>query len=65
MVNASDSESRSRRFEPHSGQTELRIKRSEVRASLGSNRVVSLSKAHLLSKSTGNTQEAMAPSQHD
>ena len=31
----------------------------------GSNRVVSLSKAHLLPKSTGNTQEAVAPSQHD
>ena len=31
----------------------------------GSNRVVSLSKAHLLLKSTGNTQEAVAPSQHD
>ena len=28
-------------------------------------RVVSLSKAHLLPKSTGNTQEAVAPSQHD
>ena len=26
---------------------------------------VSLSKIHLLPKSTGNTQEAMAPSQHD
>ena len=36
-----------------------------VRAPLGSNRVVSLSKAHLLPKSTGNTQEAVAPSQHD
>ena len=32
---------------------------------LGSNRVVSLSKAHLLLKSTGNTEEAVAPSQHD
>ena len=32
---------------------------------VGSNRVVSLSKAHLLLKSTGNTQEAVAPSQHD
>ena len=31
----------------------------------GSNRVVSLSKAHLLPKSTGNTQEAVVPSQHD
>ena len=28
-------------------------------------RVVSLSKAHLLSKSTGNTQEAVVLSQHD
>ena len=36
-----------------------------VRAPLGLNRVVSLSKAHLLPKSTGNTQEALAPSQHD
>ena len=32
---------------------------------LGSNRVVSLSKVHLLPKSTGNTQEAMALAQHD
>ena len=30
-----------------------------------SGQTVSLSKAHLLPKSTGNTQEAMAPSQHD
>ena len=36
-----------------------------VRAPLGSNRVVSLSKAHLPPKSTGNTQEAVAPSLHD
>ena len=36
-----------------------------VRAPLGSNRVLSLSKAHLLSKSTGNTQEVVSPSQHD
>ena len=36
-----------------------------VRAPLGSNRVVSLSKAHLIPKSTGNTQEAVALSQHD
>ena len=36
-----------------------------VRAPLGSNRVVSLSKAHLLPKSTGSTQEAVASSQHD
>ena len=36
-----------------------------VRAPLGSNRVVSLSKAHLLPESTGNTQEAVASSQHD
>ena len=36
-----------------------------VRAPLGSNRVVSLSKAYLLPKSTGNTQEAAALSQHD
>ena len=34
-------------------------------SSLGSNSVVSLSKAHLLPKSTGNTQEVVAPSQHD
>ena len=27
--------------------------------------VVSLSKIHLFPKSTGNTQEAMAPSRHD
>ena len=31
-----------------------------VRAPLGSNHVVSLSKAHLLPKSTGNTQEVKA-----
>ena len=49
MVNASDSGSRGR----------------GVRAPLWSNRVVYLSKAHLLPKSTGNTQEAVAPSQHD
>ena len=49
VVSASDSGSRGRGFEPHSGQ----------------NRVLSLSKAHLLPKSTGNTQEAVAPSQHD
>ena len=49
VVNASESGSRGRGFEPH----------------LGFNRVVSLSKAHLLPKSTGNTQEAVAPSQHD
>ena len=36
-----------------------------VQAPLGSNRVVSLSKVHLLPKSTGNTQEAVAPSQPD
>ena len=36
-----------------------------VRAPLGSNRVVSLSKAHLLPESIGNTQEVVAPSQHD
>ena len=36
-----------------------------VRAPLRSNRVVSLSKAYLLPKSTGNAQEAVAPSQHD
>ena len=49
VVNASDSGSRGRVFEPP----------------FGSNRVVSLSKAHLLPKSTGNTQEAVALSQHD
>ena len=43
----------------------LWIQRSGVRAPLGSNRVVSLSKAHLLPKSTGNTQKAVAPPQHD
>ena len=43
----------------------LRIQRSGVQAPLGSNRVVSLSKADLLPKSTGNTQEAVALSQHD
>ena len=32
---------------------------------LGSNRVVSMSKAHLPPKSTGNSQEAVAPSQSD
>ena len=47
VVNASDSGSRGRGFEPHSGQT-----------------VLSLSKACLLPKSTANTQEAVAPSQH-
>ena len=36
-----------------------------VSSPLGSNCVVSLSKAHLLPKSTGNTQEAVAPSKHD
>ena len=45
--------------------SDRRIQRSGVRTPLGSNRVVSLSKAHLLPKSTGNTQEAVAPSQHD
>ena len=48
MVNTSDSGSRGRGFEPHSGR-----------------RVVSLSKTYLPPKSTGNTQEAVAPSQHD
>ena len=43
----------------------LWLQRSGVRVPLGSNRVVSLSKAHLLPKSTGNTQEAVATSQHD
>ena len=42
----------------------VNISEEEVRAPLGSNRVVSLSKAHLLPKSTGNTQEAVAPSQY-
>ena len=50
VVNASDSGSRGQGFEPHSGQTV---------------NIVSLSKAHLLPKSTGNTKEAVAPSQHD
>ena len=48
MVDISDSGSRGRGFEPHSGR-----------------RVVSLSKTYLHLKSTGNTQEAVAPSQHD
>ena len=48
VVNTSDSGSRGRGFEPHSGR-----------------RVVSLSKTYLPPKSTGNTQEAVAPSQHD
>ena len=49
MVNTSDSGSRGRWFEPHSGR-----------------RVVSLSKTYLPPKKrTGNTQEAVAPSQHD
>ena len=45
VVNAWDSGSRGREFE----------------APLGLNRVVSLSKAHLLPKSTGYTQEAVTP----
>ena len=40
------------------------IQRSGVQAPLG-RRVVSLSKTYLPPKSTGNTQEAVAPSQHD
>ena len=49
MVNTSDSGSRGRWFEPHSGC-----------------RVVSLSKTYLPPKKRpGNTQEAVAPSQHD
>ena len=48
MVNTTDSGSRGRGFEPHSGR-----------------RVVSLRKTYLPPKSTGNTQEAVAPSQHD
>ena len=48
VVNTSDSGSRGREFEPHSGR-----------------RVVSLSKTYLPPKSIGNTQEAVAPSQHD
>ena len=32
---------------------------------LSGRRVVSLSKIHLLPKSTGNTQEAVAPSRHE
>ena len=39
----------------------VNAQRSGVRVPLGSNRVVSLSKAHLLPKSTGNTKEAVAP----
>ena len=49
MVNASDSGSIGRGFEPRSGQT-----------------VLCPSARHIYSpKSTGNTQEAVAPSQHD
>ena len=50
VVNTSDSGSRGRGFEPHLGR-----------------RVVSLSKTYLplQKQSTGNTQEAVAPSQHD
>ena len=42
-----------------------RIRRDCGISHVWSNRVVSLSKAHLLPLSTGNTQEAAAPSQHD
>ena len=48
VVNTSDSGSRGRGFESHSGR-----------------RVVSLSKTYLPPKSTGDTQEAVAPSYHD
>ena len=48
VANTSDSGSRGRGFEPHSG-----------------GRVVSLNKTYLPPKSTGNTQEAVALSQHD
>ena len=49
VVRASYSGARGRGFNPHSGR-----------------RVVSLSKIHLpKKKSTGNTQEAVAPSRHD
>ena len=48
VVNTSDSGSRDRGFEPHSGH-----------------RVVSMSKTYLPPKNTGNTQEAVTPSQHD
>ena len=48
VVNTSNSGSRGRGYEPHSGR-----------------RVVSLSKIYLPPKSTGNTQEAVAPSQRD
>ena len=43
---------------------ERRTPEREVDPQSGS-RVVSLSKIHLLPKSTCNTQEAVAPSQHD
>ena len=44
----------------------LQSERSGVRSLLGSPwTFVFLSKAHLLSKSTGNTHEAVAPSRHD
>ena len=48
VIKTSDSGSRVRGFEPHSGH-----------------RVVSLSKTYLPPKSNSNTQEAVAPSQHD
>ena len=49
VVNASDSGCRGQGFEPHSGQT-----------------VLCPLARHIYSlKSTGNTQEAVAPSQHD
>ena len=41
------------------------MQQSGVRAPLESNLVVTLRKAHLLPKSTGNTQEVVAPSQND
>ena len=43
------------------GRTGLVVRASDS----GSGCVVSLSKRHLLPKSTGNTQEWVAPSQHD
>ena len=48
VITTSDSGSRGRGFEPHSGR-----------------RLVSLSNTYLPPKRTGNTQETLAPSQHD
>ena len=60
VVRASDSGARGWGFDPHSGS---RTQHDDP--SHSGHRVVSLSKTHLPPKSTGNTQEAVAPSQHD